>query len=219
MIVRREILATLPLFLGLNKTELNAISKSVQIRLRHHKKNSIIAEEGTLCNDLMLIYSGWVESDTQNASRAYLFKEITEAPQMLEPDKMFGINTRYTSTYRAVTACDSILVSKEYLMQLIEQHFIIRLNMLNSICRNTQLYEGKLWKATAPDTEQLIIQFIKQHSRYPAGRKLLFITMNQLATEINDNRLNVSNALKSLADKEQIILRRGIVEVPALQLL
>ena len=43
--------------------------------------------------------------------------------------------------------------------------------------------------------------------------------MRQLATELNLSRLEVSIALNELQQQEKLILRRGIIEVPALQIL
>jgi hypothetical protein len=43
--------------------------------------------------------------------------------------------------------------------------------------------------------------------------------MVQLAKEVGYARLEISKALNALADAERIILKRGIIEIPALQLL
>ena len=61
--------------------------------------------------------------------------------------------------------------------------------------------------------------FIRRHVYYPAGKKILYIKMTQLAKELGYSRLEISNALNALSDAERIILKRGIIEIPALQLL
>jgi DNA-binding GntR family transcriptional regulator len=43
--------------------------------------------------------------------------------------------------------------------------------------------------------------------------------MKKLAFHLGCSRLEVSNALNALADQERLILKRGIIEIPALQLL
>ena len=145
--------------------------------------------------------------------------ERVDSPLMIEPDKLFGLTTNYLSSYVAQTSCDTLSISKEQLLSLFAQHLIVRLNFLNAISRQTQHYESLPWQGNNTDPSHCITNFIKHRCRYPYGRKTLYITMQQLADELNISRLEVSVALNQMQQQEKIILRRGIIEVPALQIL
>lgn len=209
----------IPIFLGLSEKDLMDIARNTRFNLRHHKKGSTIVEEGDTCNSLISVIEGWMEIDTYSDNRAYHLEELVQATQTLEPDKLFGISPRYHSICRAYTTCESISIMKEELTQIFNHYMIVRLNYLNLICRRNQQLERQPWQPKNPALTDRIATFIKQRSMYPAGRKVLHIKMAQLAEELNVSRLDVSNALNDMNRADKIIQRRGMVEVPALQLL
>lgn len=219
MHISSKTLGGLPIFLGLSEKDLTDIVHNTRFNLRHHKKGSVIIEEGQPCTSLICVMEGWVETDTYSDNRTYHLKELIESTQMMEPDKLFGLAQRYRSTCTAYTPCESISISKEEMTQLLERYIIVRLNYLNLLCRMSQQLEELLWQTHTTNMTERITQFIKQHSRYATGRKILHIKMSQLADELNVSRLEISNTLNSMNDEEKIILKRGMIEIPALQLL
>ncbi len=219
MQINHNKIAELPLFLGLSEKELTDISKTIRFNCRHHKKGSIIVEANTPCSSLVCVVDGWIEINTHAANHSYYIEELVQAVQMLEPDKLFGISPHYHSTYKAYVTCESVSISKEELTLLFERYMIVRLNFLNMICRRAQKLEQQQWLPRDTELKERIIMFIKHHSRYPAGKKVLHIKMAELAAELNVSRLEVSNTLNALHNEEKIIQRRGMIDIPALQLL
>lgn len=219
MAISAKILETIPLFLGLSQSQIEDIASKAHFNQRHFKKGAMIIEEGQQCDGLMIITEGWFEVDTASDNHAYHLTELIQAPMMIEPDKLFGLSLHYRANFRAYTTCETICIPKDKLMQLFTDYIIVRINLMNAICRRTQQLERRPWQNTIDDLQKRITNFIKQRSNHPVGKKTLYIKMIQLATELNASRLDVSIALNAMADAEKIILKRGIVEVPALQLL
>jgi len=212
-------LSELPLFLGLSEKDIKEITRTTRFNLRHHKKGSVIANEGEACTALISVVEGWIDIETYADNRSYHLAERVQAVQMLEPDKLFGLSPHYLSTCKAHTTCESICISKEELTQLFERYIIIRINFLNMICRRTQIIERLPWQHKKKDICEQIVTFIKSRAIYPAGHKELHVKMAQLAEELNTSRLEISNALNALNAADKIILHRGVIEIPALQLL
>lgn len=219
MAVTAKHIETLPLFIGLTKRELEQIVKEIHFTQLHRKKNTVICSEGELSSSLVFVYSGWLKIDTYSDDRLYHIVERMQAPQVIEPDKLFGMRCYYRSSYIAETVCEVLSITKDALMQLLSQYLVVRFNFLNMICYKAQRYERQPWQTQSEDLQKRIALFVKQHCRYPAGHKTLYIKMTQLAHELNVNRLEVSNALNAMEQAERIILKRGIIEIPALQLL
>lgn len=219
LVIAKEELEICPLFLGLSTAEINEIIHKVHISPKMHKKGSIIAEEGAACDCLLYITDGWIEIETTSDDKSYKLKELLQAKHLVEPDKLYGLKHSYNSTYKAYTACTSYSINKDSFMKLMRDYLIVRINVMNIICRNSQTYEHLLWGPKSNMLEKQIIQFIKQRCTSLIGRKTLYIKMTQLAHELNATRLEVSGVLNKLADEEKIILKRGIIDVPALQLL
>lgn len=210
---------SLPLFIGLTKTELEEIVREYHFNQGHQKKGSVIVDEDEACQSLVFVVDGWVETCTFNDSRVYRVVESIQAPLMIEPDKLFGLTQRYHSAYVAQTACDTIELTKEDLMQMMERYLIVKLNMLNMLCRKIHVLERQPWRQRTEDLKTRVIMFFREHVQHQAGKKVFYIKMTQLATEVNDSRLNVSIVLNELERDERIILKRGIIEIPALQIL
>ncbi len=219
MAINKDIIMHLPLFMGLTNKELDEISRNISFNLHHHKKGSVIVLSGNTCNALVTITTGVAECTTVSDDNSYKLEETMPAIHVIEPDKLFGLEQRYRSTFRALTPCNTLEISKDSLHELIGKYLIVRLNYLNLVCRNSQKLEHNPWKAMPKDTKQSIVAFIKNRVHHPAGSKCLHIKMTDLAEELNSSRWAVSNALNELADEERIILKRGIIEIPALQLL
>jgi hypothetical protein len=110
-------------------------------------------------------------------------------------------------------------IGHEELMQMMERYLIVKLNMLNMLCRKIQVLERQPWRQRTLDLKARVVMFFREHVQHQAGKKVFYIKMTQLATEVNDSRLNVSIVLNELERDERIILKRGIIEIPALQIL
>ena len=217
--VNIEDISRIPIFTGLSQEELQQIQQHCRLTLEHSRKGRDLAMEYTKSDKLICVIDGWVEAVTYSDDRAYRMEELIEGPLMLEPDKLFGMTRSYRSSYRTHNVCSLISISKEYLMWIFDNYLVVRLNYLNLICHKAQQQEKMMWKKNTQSYEQRVIQFIKRRCIYPNGHKMLYIKMSQMAEEINASRQDVSNVLNKLDDDEKIILKRGIVDIPNIQLL
>lgn len=212
-------ISNIPLFIGLTQGELSDIATLTHFVQRHHKKGFCFIPEYSPCNTLVLVIRGRIAVDTYADNRSYHITEQLNCPLIIEPDKLFGLTTHYRSSYTALTPCDTLAITKEELMMILSKYMIARLNFLNIICRKSQHMDGMTWHNTPQEVKESIITFIRQHSTHPTGQKTLYIKMTQLAAELHFSRLEVSIALNALEDEEKIILRRGIIDIPEVQLL
>lgn len=219
MALQKDKISRLPLFMGLSELELDRISSEVSFSIHHHKKGSVIAEAGNVCSGLITVTIGQMACETVSDDHSYRVVEEIHNIHTIEPNKLFGLQLRYASTYHALTSCETIEISKENLLELLASNFIVKLNYLNMLCRCSQTTEHNPWKACPSNLEGRIVQFVKNRVHHPAGSKTIYITMKRLANELCTSRLEVSIALNNLANQERIILKRGIIEIPALQLL
>lgn len=219
MAITNSQINNIPIFIGLKQEDLTNIATNTRLGLKHYKKGSAIVEDGKKCSSLFIILNGRFKVVTYNDSHSYHVEESMQAIHMVEPDKLFGLTTSYHSTYQCISACEVIELPKEELMRLIDNHLIIKINLLNAICMKAQKSERFLWGEKSTDITSEVIRFIKLHVSHPAGQKFFHITMTQLAKELNCSTTDISKALKKLDEAERIILKRGLIEIPALQLL
>ena len=114
-----------------------------------------------MCSGLITVTIGQVACETISDDHSYRVVEEIHNIHTIEPNKLFGLQLRYASTYHALTSCETIEISKEGLLELLSTNFIVRLNYLNMLCRNSQTTEHNPWKACPPNLEGRIVQFVK----------------------------------------------------------
>lgn len=216
---KRIQLQTLPLFLGLTQKELDEISAETCFSLKRMKVEEPIVMSGDMCDSINIVVSGKMNIVSESADHRYSMHEKIRAPWIIEPDKLFGIRQRYQSSYITETKCEILTFQKSDVTSMMRRYLVFHLNYLNIVCRSTQMAEILPWQQKADNVRGRIVQFIRQHSRYPAGEKILRIKMRQLAHELNTSRLDVSIALNAMEQEEKIILKRGMIVIPAPELL
>ena len=212
-------LLQLPLFLGMGRSELADIEQDVQIGDTHAKRGTILASENEACTALVLVARGTVMASTRSDDHSYQIDETLQAPLLIQPEHIFGIKQRYTSTFSAQTYCEVIRIEKPTVLKLMELSMTFRLNLMNIIATQSQRNSRRLWHQMSEDIEKRIVRFIKDRCIYPAGQKQLRTKMTVLARELGCSRLEVSEALHRLEEKQLLIVRRTIIEIPMLQLL
>jgi len=176
-----------------------------------------IVKEGDECTCFNMLTNGTMELETVSDDHTCRVAEIVSAPYTLQPERLFGISQRFTTTAKATTTCNLITLDKDEVMMLMETQLVFKLNLLNLMAADTQRISHRSWR-TAPKTlRERIIRFFFDRSIYPAGKKTYYILMQQLAQELNDSRLDISNALNSMQDDGLLTLHRGRIEIPMLE--
>lgn len=214
MKITDKTLLELPLFQGMNADELALAKEDMQKTISHTKRGHDMVSEGDRCDALLFVVRGTVRCITESDDHSYSFEEQLHAPLLIEPDRLYGLSQRYSSRYVAVTACDTISIPKASVAMMMEHSMVFRINMLNMLSSLSQRRGRAAWHQQSEDIEKRIVRFIKDHQQYPAGQKLLVIKMVTLARELGCSRLEISQALHSLEQKELIIIRRSAVEIP-----
>lgn len=210
-------LLTLPLFQGLSQQDLWAIAESIPFAFLQHKAGDVIVREDMPCLQLTFLLDGTMSVTTHADDHGYTLTEPLRAPQVIEPEHLFGLNQHFMRTYTAKTPCNTMSISKAHVVQLTNQLIVFRLNLLNIISTQSQRLQQQPWHPQPTDLRQRIIHFFKDHSLRPAGEKVFKIKMVRLATELNASRLDISIALNAMQADGLVKLTRGYITVPALE--
>lgn len=210
-------LLALPLFLGMNRDELESVSGIVNISDAPVKKGKVVVEAGKECKDLHIMIAGRLAFKTCSDDNSYSVVEKLDAPLLIQPECIFGLTQRYTSTVTTLSACRMMVIDKMKVVKLMELSSTFRINYLNIVTTQSQKYRRQIWHQWSQPIEKRVVRFFKNHCVYPAGEKRIYIQMNVLARELGCSRLEVSQALHQLEEKELIIMRRAIIDIPMMQ--
>lgn len=209
-----DTLLQLPLFQGLAYEDLTSILGKVKLHFTKHKAGEIILEANSPCDRLLFILKGEVAASTSSAGAAYCFTEYFQAPHLIEPQSLFGMNTAYVSTYVARNEVHSVSISKTFALNELFKYEISRLNYMNIISNRAQILNNRFWEKTAETPEKRISNFILTHIERPFGMKILKIKKEELAQVINDTRMGVSKALNGMQEAGLLELHRGEIVIP-----
>ncbi len=176
-----------------------------------------VVKEGDDCTRFYMLTNGTMELETMSDDRSCKVVETVNAPYTLQPERLFGISQRYTTTAKALKTCNFITLDKEEVLLLLETQLVFRLNLMNLMATDTQRISHRAWRSAPKSLRERITRFFFSRCLYPAGPKTFYILMQQLAEELNDSRLDISRTLNEMQDDGLLSLHRGRIEIPLLE--
>lgn len=212
-------LLQLPLFQGLCTEDFTDILEKVKLHFHKYTPGKRLATAGDKCDQLVFVLNGRIQSETTDCSKLYTLVETYESPVIIEPHSLFGMNTHYTATYRAVNDVQAMSIEKSFVLSRLTKYEIFNLNFVNMLSNRAQTACGKLWNIRMGGTLDKIIGFLQLRCATQAGEKTLFIRMDDLATLIDDTRINVSKTLNRLQSEGLVTLSRKCIIFKDLKLL
>ena len=205
----------LPLFQGLSKNDFTTILEKVRFHFLTYQEGETFIRQGETCQQLCFLLNGKAVARTTVEEPTYILSETIDAPTIIEPQSLFGMQPKYTATYQAQTQVKVLTIDKSYIFSELNKHEIFQLNFLNILSNRAQTANQKLWNAYVGSLNEKVIQFIALRSQNPiGGEKMLKITMEDWANLIDETRINLSRLLNELQDKGLIQLKRREFFIP-----
>lgn len=212
-----DTLLQLPLLQGLCKDDFTAIIERVKFHFCTFSAGETLFKQDENCNQLSFLLSGQLLAQTKDKQNVYQFSEVIDTPFCVEPYSVFGMNPRYTATYRAQTDVKTLVIDKSYILSELSHYEIFRINYLNILSNRCQTSRQKLWETPVGNLQEKLINFLLVRSLRPNGEKWLQITMEDWATLINETRINVSRMLNEWQKQQLLVLKRKEVYIPAME--
>lgn len=190
-----------------------------QRKFGFHKiaEGKAVVKDGDVCTSLRFLLDGELFVITEADDHGYLLTEEIFAPNILQPEHIFGLSQRYSRTFTTKTECSILAIDKGEVVKLSEESEIFRINFLNILSTQSQKQQRNPWHIQPKELDKRISRFIEMHCIRPVGRKTLKIKMERLAHEMNDSRLDISRALNKMEREKLLILHRGLIEIPAFE--
>lgn len=210
-------LLSLPLFLGMSKSEIQQAAGQTKFDFKKMNEGETIVCEGDLCTHLYFLLAGDIIVHTEADDHGYRIEEDISAPEIFQPERIFGLRQRFTHTYIAKKNCNLLCIDKKDVMKLTDSLEIFRINMLNLISTQSQKLYRRSLKVPPKSPEERIIRFFQSLCIRPAGEKFFYIKMTRIAEELNDSRLDISRALNRLQAEGYLDLHRGRIHIAALE--
>ncbi len=176
-----------------------------------------VAKEGDPCLSLQFLLNGIMTVITSADDHGYTLMEEIYAPNILQPEHLFGLSQRFSRTFITKSECGILSIEKAEVVKLSKDSEIFRINLLNILSTQSQKQQRYPWQSQSSQLDKRIARFVERHCIRPAGRKKLKIKMERLAHELNDSRLNISKALNMMESQGLVVLHRGSIDIPAFE--
>lgn len=210
-------LLLIPLFQGFSRLDFLDVVEKVPFEFRSFKAGTTLLEQDQESRRLVMILNGTILCRQADPRHVYELSEVLSAPLVVQPECLFGLHNRYTRTVEAFTDVQSVAISKQSVFELMHRHLSFQVNLLNTICSETQQRSRLLWTAFAPSLRTRFRQFLSQRSLSPRGEKTLRIRMEELADELGTSRLAVSRLIETLRQERLVTHSRGIMHIAAME--
>ena len=207
----------IPLFQGISRDDFMNIATKIHFDFRTYKPDEVIVRRDQPCGDLICIIQGTIAKEMHADDGSYVFRELSDKPTVIQPDRLFGRFPFYSANFVAVKETSVLIVPKAEVRDILFNYITFHLNFINFICSAKQVWEGRLWKRLPEPLEERFVHFLLARSTRPAGYKELCIGMVELANELVTTRLNVSKMLNKLKEENLIYLRRGHIVIPEIE--
>ena len=205
------------LFQGMSHADLMQVAGHTKLGFSKLATGKRLAKEGDDCTHLFFLTSGTLRVETMSDDHQCRVSETINAPYIVQPERLFGITQRYTSSFKAETPCNFITIDKQEVLLLLETQLVFRLNLLNLLAAETQRMRHHAWRSAPKSLHERITRFFFSRCLYPAGPKTFHILMQQIAKELNDSRLDISHALNKMQAEGLLTLHRGRIEIPMIE--
>ena len=195
-----------PLFQGMSRDDLEIIAGHIRFGFVKLSAGKPIIRIGEACTQLCFLINGTVKVEPYGDEHRYMVVEQVSAPDILQPEAIFGYYQSYTHNFTALTDVNLLTIAKEEVLRLLEDFLVFRLNMVNQFATQTQKQIHQIWRRSPLTLRDRLIRFLT-----------FYVLMERLAEELNDSRLNVSRVLNRLQNEGLLELHRGRIEIPQLE--
>ena len=148
----QEHLLELPLFQGMSRNDLEQILSETKFRQLSFARGKVIVHEGETCNKLFFLVKGQITTTCHSDDKSYSITETLAAPNILQPERIFGLMQRYTRTFAAKTNCDLICLGKKEVMLMSDNYEIFRQTDVETTSERHKAKDSPIHRRKKPET-------------------------------------------------------------------
>ena len=134
-----------PLFRGITPEKLSANLEEISFHTRSYKKGEILAQQGAVCNRLVILTKGSVRGEMIDYSGRLIKVEDIAAPRAIAPLFLFGEENRYPVEVTANEPTEVIELPKSSVLSLFRKNEQFLENYMNLSANYARTLSDKLF--------------------------------------------------------------------------
>lgn len=201
----------------MNRDDISDFVATCNMDFLHFDGDGPIVAEDQMCSELIIVVKGQVVVTTIPDDHSYRVDEELTAPFVIQPDRLFGLRTRYSATFSPKGKCSALCIPKTDVVSLTVKYQVFRINLFNAISTLAQKQSRTPWRHTPDTLRGRIVRFVETHCVLPTGRKRIVIRILQLTKELNASRRAISDELHNMEADGLITMRRECIIIPSME--
>jgi CRP-like cAMP-binding protein len=180
------------LFAGITLGELEAIFGKAKHRIAKFLPGEIIQEQGSICDELLVLLTGEIKAQMQDYSGKVLKIETIAAPTILASGFLFAKDNRLPVDIVALENVAILYISKKDVFKICMEHEKFLVNLLSDMGDRLSLLANKVWSLSLETLRQKLARFLIKEAREKGPVFELSVTKEELAETFGVARPSLS---------------------------
>lgn len=172
-----------PLFRGITPERLFADLEEISFHTRSYKKGEILAQQGAVCNRLVILTKGSVRGEMIDYSGRLIKVEDIAAPRAIAPLFLFGEENRYPVEVTANEPTEAIELPKSSVLSLFRKNEQFLENYMNLSANYARTLSDKLFFMSFKTIRQKLASYLL---RLYKQQQQTHITLDRSQQELSD---------------------------------
>ena len=172
-----------PLFRGITPERLFADLEEISFHTRSYKKGEILAQQGAVCNRLVILTKGSVRGEMIDYSGRLIKVEDIAAPRAIAPLFLFGEENRYPVEVTANEPTEVIELPKSSVLRLFRKNEQFLENYMNLSANYARTLSDKLFFMSFKTIRQKLASYLL---RLHKQQQQAHITLDRSQQELSD---------------------------------
>ena len=172
-----------PLFRGITPERLFADLEEISFHTRSYKKGEILAQQGAVCNRLVILTKGSVRGEMIDYSGRLIKVEDIAAPRAIAPLFLFGEENRYPVEVTANEPTEVIELPKSSVLSLFRKNEQFLENYMNLSANYARTLSDKLFFMSFKTNRQKLASYLL---RLYKQQQQTHITLDRSQQELSD---------------------------------
>ena len=177
------VLVNNPLFRGITPERLFADLEEISFHTRSYKKGEILAQQGAVCNRLVILSIGSVRGELIDYSGRLIKVEDIAAPRAIAPLFLFGEENRYPVEVTANEPTEVIELPKSSVLSLFRKNEQFLENYMNLSANYARTLSDKLFFMSFKTIRQKLASYLL---RLYKQQQQTHITLDRSQQELSD---------------------------------
>ncbi len=197
----------LPLFQGVSQERLQETIEKVPFHFLKFRKGEKFLSCGDECTHVRFIVSGRVKMEYESKVLKFKISHELEAPEVIAPDYLFGLDTAYPFSVKAIENCGILQLTKLDYVTMLRSDNVFLFNILNYLSRNSQTRKSQLLNLNNASVQERLAMLVSAFTSQRAQNITMTFRQRDLCRLLGARRPALINAISTLKDN-------GLIEMP-----